>query len=59
MTEHKFRIKYKNLKSGKIFNIKCIDKVYYTIKTMEKNGTAIIIYDERRVMMNQLLSQFH
>jgi len=55
--EEKYRIKYKNLKTGKNFDIKCIEKVYQTIRKMEKKGEAIIDYDERSKRFESLLNK--
>lgn len=55
MIEGKFRIKYKNIKLDKIFDIRCIDKVYETIRKMEKQGKAVIFIDERKEILSKLL----
>ncbi|AKO91953.1 hypothetical protein BEH_07475 [Priestia filamentosa] len=46
--EQKYRIVYKNLKLNKMYDIKCVDKVYETIKKMEDKGEVQIIVDERK-----------
>lgn len=43
----KYRIVYANLKIGRFFDMRCVDKVYNTIKNMETKGEAQIFFDER------------
>jgi hypothetical protein len=50
--EEKYRIVYANLKLGKFFDMRCIDKCYKTIKKMESKGQAQIFLDEREVIHN-------
>lgn len=50
MVEQKFRIVYANLKIGRFFDMRCIDKVYNTIKKMESKGQVQIFIDERKEM---------
>ena len=47
MGETKARIVYANLKLGRFFDMRCIDKVYSTIKKMEMKGQVQIFIDER------------
>lgn len=46
----KYRVVYTNLKTGKSFDICCMDKVYRTIKKMEANCQAKISFDERETL---------
>ncbi|MFA1510010.1 hypothetical protein ACDN41_12340 [Priestia aryabhattai] len=49
--ENKYRIEYKNLKTGEIVKMNCIDKVYSTIRKMESKGEVEILVDERLEML--------
>ncbi|WP_182009418.1 hypothetical protein [Priestia aryabhattai] len=49
--ENKYRIEYKNLKTGEITKMNCIDKVYSTIRKMESKGEVEILVDERLEML--------
>jgi hypothetical protein len=55
--EDKRRIIYRNLKSEKGFKIRCIDKVYQTIKKMESKGEAEIYFDERLLLDSNQLNE--
>ncbi|MGX1195741.1 hypothetical protein RKD52_004410 [Metabacillus sp. SLBN-84] len=50
--EHKYRIVYANLKLGKFYDMRCIDKVYKTIKKMESKGEVQIFVDERQSLVD-------
>lgn len=43
----KYRIVYANLKKGRFIDMRCVDKVYKTIKKMEAKGEVQIFVDER------------
>jgi hypothetical protein len=50
--ENKFRIVYANLKLGRFIDMRCIDRVYRTIKKMESKGEAQIFVDERESLVD-------
>ena len=47
----KYRIVYANLKLGKFFDMRCIEKVHDTIKKMESKGEVQIFVDERMTLI--------
>jgi len=55
--EQKYRIVYANLKLGRFFDMRCIEKCYNTIKTMESKGQTQIFFDERQTKLNTLDKQ--
>jgi len=46
----KNRIVYANLKIGRFFDMRCVDKVHTTIKKMEAKGEVQIFLDERDLL---------
>ena len=50
--EQKYRIAYANLKLGRFFDMRCVDKVYKTIKKMESKGQVQIFVDERQSLID-------
>jgi hypothetical protein len=50
--EQKQRIVYANLKIGRFIDMRCIDKVYDTIKKMESKGEVQIFVDERESLVD-------